>query len=136
MNIFLWILQVLLAAAFLAHGLMFLFPSESVAAQMNQVIPRAFQLFLGVAEVLAAIGLTLPGITRIKPWLVPAAAAGLMIVTISATVLHVMRKDPPSAAVTTGVLFVLVTFVAYMRWKVRPILPRTSVSRDSGVAIP
>lgn len=134
MNIFLWILQVLLAAAFLAHGLMFLFPSESVAAQMNQVIPRAFQLFLGVAEVLAAIGLTLPGITRIKPWLVPAAAAGVMIVTISATILHVSRGDPPSSAITTAILFVLATFVAWVRWKVRPIQPRSPVSGNPAAA--
>ena len=36
----------------------------------------AFRIFLGVAEVLAAVGLTLPGITRILPWLVSCAAAG------------------------------------------------------------
>jgi hypothetical protein len=46
-------------------------------------------IFIGVAEVLAAIGLTLPGITLVQPWLVPAAAGGLMVVTISAAVLHV-----------------------------------------------
>jgi uncharacterized membrane protein YphA (DoxX/SURF4 family) len=124
MNIFLWVLQVLLAVAFLAHGWLFLFPPESMVAVMNATISPAFRLFLGVAEVLAAIGLTLPGLTRILPWLVPAAAAGLMIVMIGAIILHVSRGEV-SSAITTTVLFALLTFVAYMRWRVRPILPRT-----------
>src|SRR5687767_8601117 len=126
MNILLLVLQVLLALAFLAHGWMFLFPPESMAAAMNTFIPPAFRLFIGAAEVLAAFGLTLPAFTRIKPWLVPLSAAGLMIVTLSATILHVSRNET-SSATTTGILFVLVTFVAYMRWKVRPIEPRTAV---------
>jgi uncharacterized membrane protein YphA (DoxX/SURF4 family) len=122
-NILLWVLQVLLALAFLAHGLMFLFPPASLVAVMNAVIPPAFRLFLGVAEVAAAIGLTVPGITRIKPWLVPAAAAGLMIVMIGAIIMHISRGET-SSAITTIILFVLLTFVAYQRWKVRPIPPR------------
>ncbi len=93
MNILIWVLQVLLALAFLAHGLMFLFPPASVVEQMNASLPRWFQLFLGVAEVLAAIGLILPGVTRIKPWLVPLAAAGIMFVLGSATVYHFVRAE-------------------------------------------
>ena len=131
MNILLWVLQVLLAAAFLAHGLLFLFPPASLLAVMNAAINPAFRLFLGVAEVLAAIGLTLPGFTRIRPWLVPAAAAGLMIVMIGAVTLHVKRGEV-SSAVTTAILFALLTFVAYMRWRVRPILPRTPVHVGQG----
>ena len=65
MNILLWVLQALLALAFFAHGCLFLFPPASIADQMNASLPRWFQLFLGVAEVLAAVGLTLPGVTRI-----------------------------------------------------------------------
>jgi uncharacterized membrane protein YphA (DoxX/SURF4 family) len=126
MNILLWILQVLLAVAFLAHGWMFLFPPEDMVAVMNSAISPAFRLFIGVAEVLAAIGLTLPGLTRILPWLVPSAAAGLMIVMIGAISLHVLRGEV-SATITTAILFALATFVAYMRWRVRPILPRTAV---------
>ncbi len=125
MNIILWTLQVLLAVAFLAHGWIFLFPPQSLLAQMNASIAPAFRIFIGVAEVLAAIGLILPGLTRMLPWLVPAAAAGLMIVTISATIFHLARGEV-SSAVTTAVLFVLVTFVAYSRWRVAPIRPRTT----------
>jgi hypothetical protein len=119
----LWVLQVLLALAFLAHGLLFLFPPAEMLELMKP-IPTAFRLFLGVAEVLAAVGLTLPGVTRIQPWLVPCAAAGVMMVMISATIFHIARGEI-SSAITTAILLMVATYVAYMRWKVMPILPRT-----------
>ena len=68
---------------------------------MNATMSTSFRMFIGVAEVLAAIGLTLPGMTRILPWLVSWAAAGIMIVMISATVFHVMRGEI-SGAITTA----------------------------------
>ena len=123
MNITLWILQVLLALAFLAHGLLFLAPPPEVAVQMNALLPRWFQVFLGVAEVLAAVGLTLPALTRILPGLVPAAAAGVMIVMVSATILHLRRGEHSSAAITF-VLLLMATFVAHGRWRRLPIAPR------------
>src|SRR4029078_11842720 len=84
MNALLWILQMLLGAAFAAHGLMMLMPPPAIAAQMDAVLSRWFQRFLGTAEVLAAIGITVPGLTRIQPWLVAWAAWGLAFVMISA----------------------------------------------------
>jgi hypothetical protein len=120
MNIVLWVLQVLLALAFLAHGWLFLSPPPEIAVQMNASMPRWFQLFLGVAEVLAGVGLTLPGLTRIMPWLVTWAAGGIMIVTASATVFHLVRGEMSSAAITL-VLLAMATFVAYMRHRVLPI---------------
>jgi uncharacterized membrane protein YphA (DoxX/SURF4 family) len=126
MRIVLWILQVLLAVLFLWHGWLFLAPPPELLPLMNEQLAPWFRLFLGVAEWLAAAGLILPGVTRILPWLVPLAAAGLMIVMASATVLHIMRNET-SSAITTAVLFLLVTFVAYMRWKVVPITPRTTM---------
>jgi len=119
-NVALWVLQVLLAAAFFAHGWLFLSPPPAVAEQMNATLPRWFQLFLGVAEVLAAVGLTLPGLTRIMPWLVVWAAGGVMIVTASATAFHLMRGELSSAAITL-LLLAMATFVAYMRHRVLPI---------------
>ena len=120
MNMTLWVLQVLLAAAFFAHGWLFLSPPPAVAEQMNATLPRWFQLFLGVAEVLAAVGLTLPGLTRIMPWWVVWAAGGVMIVTASATAFHLMRGELSSAAITL-LLLAMATFVAYMRYRVLPI---------------
>ena len=126
MNIVLWVLQVLLAAAFAAHGWLFLSPPPEIAVQMNASLPRWFQLFLGVMEVLAAVGLTLPGLTRIMPWLVVWAAVGIMIVLVSATVFHLMRSEISSAAITLALL-AMATFLAYMRRRVAPIRPRVTV---------
>ena len=123
MNILLWVLQILLAAAFFAHGMLFLTPPASVVEQMNAALPRWFQLVLGIAEVLAAVGLTLPGVTRILPGLIPAAAVGIMIVMISATIFHVMRGEWSSAAITL-VLLAMASYVAYMRSRVVPITAR------------
>jgi uncharacterized membrane protein YphA (DoxX/SURF4 family) len=123
MNIMLWVLQVLLAAAFLAHGWLFLSPPPEIAVQMNASLPRWFQLFLGVAEVLAGVGLTRPGLTRIMPWLVTWAAVGIMIVTVSATAYHLMRGEISSAAITL-LLVAMATFLAYMRHRVLPIAAR------------
>ena len=120
MNIVLWILQVLLAAAFLAHGLLFLFPPPEIAALMNASLPRWFQLFLGVAELLAAVGMILPGVTRILPWLVTWSAVGIIIVMVSATIYHVVRGEISSAAITL-LLLAMAAFVAYMRHRVLPI---------------
>jgi uncharacterized membrane protein YphA (DoxX/SURF4 family) len=123
MNIALWILQVLLAAAFVAHGWLFLSPPPDMVAQMNESLPRWFQLFLGIAEVAAGIGLILPGLTRIQPWLVAAAADGIVIVMIAATGWHVVRNEISSAAITF-VLLIMATFLAYMRHRVLPIPAR------------
>jgi len=124
-NILLWVLQALLAAVFLAHGVLLLIPPPEIAAQMNAALPRWFWLFLGVAEVLAAIGLTLPGLTRVQPWLVSWAAGGIMIVMISATVYHIARAEY-GPAVTTFVLLIMATYLAYARRRVLPIAPRRS----------
>jgi uncharacterized membrane protein YphA (DoxX/SURF4 family) len=123
MNILLWVLQIVLALAFFAHGCLFLFPPAAIVEQMNATLPRWFQLSLGVAEIVAAVGLTVPAFTRIQPWLVSWAAAGIMIVMICATVFHLTRGEV-SSAVTTFVLLSMATFVAYMRWRVLPIRPR------------
>ena len=120
MNIVVWILQVLLAVAFFAHGWLFLAPPPEIAVQMNASLPRWFQLFLGVAEVLAAVGLTLPGLTRVMPSLVVWAAIGVMTVVGSATVYHFVRGEISSGFITL-LLFAMATFVAYMRFRVLPI---------------
>ena len=126
MNIVLWVLQVLLALAFFAHGMLFLVPPAELVEQMNASLPRWFQVFLGVAEVLAAVGLTLPGLTRIQPRLVTWAAAGIMIIMVSATVFHLARAEWSSAAITL-LLLGMAACVAYMRLRVMPIQPRRAV---------
>jgi uncharacterized membrane protein YphA (DoxX/SURF4 family) len=123
MNIALWILQILLAVLYAWHGWLFVAPPPELVEIMNAEFAPWFRIFLGVAEWLAAAGLILPGVTRIMPWLTALAAAGLMIVMSGATVVHLFRGEIGNA-ISAAVLFGLVTFVAYMRWKVKPISPR------------
>ena len=124
MKIFLWILQVLIAAQFLQHGLIMVFPPAEYLETMNAAFGVGFRYFIGIAELLAVVGLILPGLLRIYTWLIPLTAAGLMIVAGSATVYHSFRGET-SNAVYTVVLFIVITFFGYMRWKVKPILSRT-----------
>jgi uncharacterized membrane protein YphA (DoxX/SURF4 family) len=132
MNIVLWVLQVLLAAAFAAHGWMLVSPPPELLAIMNQELGVPFRLFLGVAEIAGAIGLLLPALTRVSPWLTPLASACLAFVVASATVLHVSRGET-SSAVSTVILFVLAAFVAWGRWKARPIAPRSRTRSGGGL---
>jgi hypothetical protein len=102
-------------------------PTPEIAAQMLAALPRWFWVFLGWAEILAAIGITLPGLTRIQPWLVTWAALGIMFVMVSATIWHVVRGEISSAVVTL-VLLAMATFVAYARHRRLPIRPRQAAT--------
>jgi uncharacterized membrane protein YphA (DoxX/SURF4 family) len=82
----LWIIQGLLALLFLfAGGMKLVLPIEEMTKQMP--MPGPFLRFIGVAEILGALGLILPGLLRIRPGLTPLAAAGLVIIMIGATAL-------------------------------------------------
>ncbi len=111
----LWIVQGLLALTFLLTGGMKLFlPLEVLTEQMP--LPGLFVPFIGVAEVLGAIGLTLPGLLRIRPGLTPLAAAGLVIIMIGATLLRLAGGDVALALIPL-VVGLLAAFVAYGRWR-------------------
>ncbi len=118
MNIVLWIIQVLLALLFLFAGGTKLFMSEAALKQMappnSIVLPILLLRFIGLCEVLGALGLILPGITRIRRGLTPLAACGLLIIMIGAVVVSVMGLGA-AAAITPLVAGVLCAVVAYGR---------------------
>ena len=122
MNVILWILQVLLGLLFIFSGVMkFVMSVEEMNAQAPVVLPGLFLHFIGVCEVLGGLGLILPSLLRIKPQLTPLAAAGLAIITAGATVITLMA---PSAMVAVPLITCLLCiFVAYGRWRVKPIPP-------------
>ncbi len=100
MNILLWVVQVLLALVFLFAGVSkAVRPLDTLSKQMTWVptMPPAFVRFVGVAEILAAIGLILPLATNILPGLTVAAAVGGLIVMIGAIILHAVRREPQKA---------------------------------------
>jgi uncharacterized membrane protein YphA (DoxX/SURF4 family) len=91
MNILLWILQILLALLFLFSGaIKLVLPVEEMTKQMPVHLPGLFLRFIGVCEILGGIGLILPALLRIEPWLTPLAAAGLLIIMIGAVVIGLM----------------------------------------------
>jgi len=116
MNRALWILQWLLAVLFLfTGGLKLVLPVEEMTKQMP--LPGLFLRFIGVAEVLGAAGLVLPGLLRIRPGLTPLAAAGLVIIMIGATLLT-LRINAATALFPLAV-GLLLSFVIYGRWRRR-----------------
>ncbi len=119
MNIVLWVVQVLLAIAFAFSGYTKLTMPEDMLAAASP-FPVLFVRFISVCEILGAIGLVVPGLTRIRTGLTPLAAAGLVIIMIGAVVSTVMTMDP-SLAIFPLVLGVLAAFVAYGRWQVAPL---------------
>lgn len=127
MNYVLWIVQVLLALVFAAHGWLFLAPPPEIKAQMDANLPQWFQLFMGVAEAAAAIGLILPGLTRVMPFLVTWAAVGVGIVMVSATGYHAVRGEY-SSSVITFILLLMASLVVYGRLRLRPIAARSAAS--------
>jgi uncharacterized membrane protein YphA (DoxX/SURF4 family) len=110
----LWIVQVLLALLFLfAGGTKLIQPIEALTQQMP--LPGLFMRFIGVAEVLGAIGLILPGLLRIRPWLTPLAAVGLVLIMIGATMLTLVGGEVMLALIPL-LVGCLLAFVAYGRW--------------------
>ena len=122
MNIILWIIQVLLALLFLFGGVTkLILPVEEMTKQI--AMPGLFLRFIGVAEVLGGLGLILPGLFRIKTWLTPLAALGLMIIVVGATVLT-LKMGGGAMALTPLAAALLCGLVAYGRWRWAPLRER------------
>ncbi len=122
MNIALWVVQVVLGAMFIFAGVTKAFRYEQARASLPWVkdVPHGLTTFIGVAELLGGLGLLLPALTGILPWLTPLAAAGLALVMVLAAGFHVTRKEWPGIGVNT-VLFILALFVAYGRFVIVPL---------------
>jgi uncharacterized membrane protein YphA (DoxX/SURF4 family) len=117
-NSALWIVQWLLALLFLfAGGMKLVLPLEKMTGPVP--LPGAFLRFIGVAEVLGAIGLILPWLLRIRPGLTPLAAAGLTIIMIGATAIGLAVGDVAMTLIPLAV-GLLAAFVAYGRWRLAP----------------
>jgi uncharacterized membrane protein YphA (DoxX/SURF4 family) len=123
MNIALWIIQALLALLFLFAGGTKLVLSAETLYKMgspNQIIlPGLLLKFIGVCEVLGALGLILPGLFRKRPSLTPLAAVGLVILMIGAVVLTV-AADGVAAGIGPLIVGALCAFVAYGRSSLVP----------------
>ena len=123
MNIALWIVQALMALVFLANGVRKLMPPLFAlvkATPLLGALPLPFVRFIGAAELLGAIGLVLPAATKIAPVLTPAAAAGIALLMVCATVVNAARREYAKIGLTCGLLL-LAVFVVYGRLVLVPI---------------
>src|SRR5215475_3382070 len=118
-NTVLWIVQGLLAAVFLFAGGSKLAMSAAQMAEQSAAVggwqlPIGFVRFIGVCELLGAIGVIVPWLTGIRPGLTPLAAAGLVVIMIGATAVN-LTTTVPALAIFTAILGLLAVFVAYGR---------------------
>lgn len=132
MKYVLWIVQVLLALIFGAAGLTKVFTPYNGLIEMQpwvesfSTIPWVI-VVIGGLEVLGAIGLLLPSITRILPKLTPLAGVGLALTMVGAIILHIIRAEW-EALIPNIIFLILAIFVAYGRYKILPIAPRTEAT--------
>jgi putative oxidoreductase len=118
MNIALWIAQGLLAAMYLAAGILKTFQTAKAREQMSWAKNRSdgFIRFVGTSELLGALGLILPLVTGVLPWLTVLAALGLTLIQFLAIFTEHLPKKEYNVIPVNIVLLALAAFVVVGRW--------------------
>lgn len=122
MSVALWVFQIVLALLFLFTGGFKLFGPAAVLMKQSP-LPLAFLRVLGAVEILGALGLILPGLTRIQTGLTPLAASGLVIIMIGAVVVTI-RTMGIGPAIFPFVVGIIAAWVAWGRWRIAPLPSR------------
>jgi uncharacterized membrane protein len=122
MDTALWILQILLALAFVGAGLNHVTQRNrgSGRAAWMLAVPKSLLATIGILEIAGAAGLVLPSATGIAIWLTPLAAALLALVVVFAAVFHLRRDGEAMNAAMNLVIAALAAFVAYGRLVLAP----------------
>jgi uncharacterized membrane protein YphA (DoxX/SURF4 family) len=118
LNVFVWILQGVLAAMFLFAGTMKVSrPKSELKAQMQWVedFSPGVVKFIGTMEILGALGLILPAALDIAPVLTPLAATGFAVLMVLAAATHLRRKEQ-QMIVVNGALFLVAAVIAWARF--------------------
>ncbi len=122
MNILLWTIQTSLAFLFLVFGYMKLVKSKNelkgpdTLHYVDDFSEKEIKL-IGVLEILGALGLILPQLTGILPWLVTISSFGLVITMLIAMIIHLRRRDGPRAIMINIILLVMAAFISYGRFE-------------------
>lgn len=118
MLIALWIINGLLALAFLAAGSMKLFRPKAALQSMGMAwtedFPDAAVKLVGAAEIIGAVGLILPLLTGIAPLLTPIAATALALLMLGAVVVHLRRKETPVPPLVLGILSAVSAVIGFL----------------------
>ena len=123
MNTLLWVLQVLAALLYGASGIMKVFMFDKVSADVPSfgALPREAWTALGILELVCMVGLIVPGAIHWRPSLTVVAAAVLAIESLVFIAVHVKYREVPPI-IMSGVLGLIMAFIAYGRLVLRPIV--------------
>lgn len=126
LNIIIWTVQTVLALVFLLVGSAKIFmPIQELSSQMFFVtdVPKMLTRFIGIAEVLGGLGLILPSIFQVKPFLTPLAALGLLTIMILAIGFHIYRGEYIMIGFNM-LIGAIAIYVAWARYKKLPLKPK------------
>ena len=123
MNILLWVLQVLAALLYGASGVMKVFMFDRISGQVPSfgALPREAWMALGILELVCTVGLIVPAAFRWQPTLTVVAATILAIESLVFVGVHAKYHEVGSI-VMSGVLGLLMAFVAYGRMVLQPFV--------------
>lgn len=122
MNVLLWVLQGLTALMYGASGVMKIFMFDKISGEVPSfgALPREVWMALGILELVCVVGLIVPGVSHWKPTLTVVAAALLAIESVVFIAVHA-RYNETGSIVMSGVLGLLMAFIAYGRMVLRPL---------------
>ena len=123
MSILLWVLQVLAALMYGASGIMKVFMFDKISGEVPSfgALPREAWMALGIVELVCIAGLIVPSVIPWQPTLTVVAAAVLAIESLVFIGVHVKYNEMGSI-VMSGVLGLLMAFIAYGRMFLKPIV--------------
>ena len=122
MNVLLWVLQILTALLYGSSGFMKVFMFEEISQDVPSfgALPEEAWMALGILELVCAVGLIVPAAFHWRPSLTSLAATLLALESIVFVWVHV-QYDEKTTLVLSGVLGLLMAFIAYGRMVLRPI---------------
>lgn len=123
MNTALWVLQVLGALVYGASGVMKVFMFDKISADVPSfgALPREAWTTLGIIELVCTVGLIVPTAFHWKPTVTVVAATVLALESLVFIWVHVQYREVPPI-IMSGVLGLLMAFIAYGRLVLKPIL--------------
>jgi hypothetical protein len=122
MNILLWVLQVLASLLYGSSGVMKVFMFEKISHDVPSfgALPREAWMTLGILELVCTIGLIVPAAFHWQPHLTILAATLLAIESLVFVWVHIKYREM-MPLIVSGVLGLLMAFIAYGRMVLRPI---------------
>jgi uncharacterized membrane protein YphA (DoxX/SURF4 family) len=121
-NSLLWVLQILTALLYGASGIMKVFMFDQISGDVPSfgALPREAWAALGIMELVCVVALIVPSVLRWQPGLTVVAAAVLAVESLIFIWVHVKYGETASM-IMSGVLGLVMAFVAYGRGVLRPL---------------